>query len=112
MEEFWLGRDDLTPKKARRILRAHGIETVIVSPQSEQLPCSQFDYSGFAVATFGFAMKDPALHTAGTNVQLGFQTAAAELMTRGYRRIGVALTEWIDNRTQNGWRGSKPTSPI
>lgn len=104
VEEFWLGRDGLTPKKARRILRARGIEAVIVSPQSEQLPCSQFDYSGFSVATFGFAMKHPALHTSATNLHLGIQTAAENLTARGYHRIGIAITDWIDNRAQNGYR--------
>jgi len=104
VEEFWLGREGLTPEKARGILRARGIEAVIVSPQSEQLPCSRFDYTGFAAATFGFAMKEPALHTAATNVHLGIRSAAEELRTRGYQRIGIALTEWLDNRVQNGDR--------
>tara|TARA_R110002096_G_scaffold114770_12_gene248867 strand:- start:409 stop:1392 length:984 start_codon:yes stop_codon:yes gene_type:complete len=104
VEEFWLGRDGLTPEKTRRILRARGIEAVIVSPQSEQLPCSQFDYSGFAAATFGFAMSKPSLHTAATNLHLGIQIATEELMARGYRRIGLAVTEWLDSRVQNGYR--------
>ena len=103
-EEFWLGRDGLTAEKARKIFRARGIEAVIVSPQSEELPCSRFDYTGFATATFGFALKQPLLHTAATNVHLGIQAAAEELRARGYRRIGIALTEWLDSRVQNGYR--------
>jgi len=103
-EEFWLGRDGLPPEKARKIFRARGIEAVIVSPQSEELPCSRFDYTGFAAATFGFAMKEPALHTAATNVHLGIRSAAEELRARGYRRLGIALTEWLDGRVQNGYR--------
>lgn len=104
VEEFWLGRDGLTPQKTRRILKARGIEALIVSPQSEQLPCSQFDYSGFSAATFGFAMSHPALHTAATNLHLGIQIATKELVSRGYRRVGLAITEWLDHRVQNGYR--------
>ncbi len=103
VEEFWLGRDGLTPARLRRILRARGVEAVIVSPQSAALPCSQFDYTGFAAATFGFAMSDPPLHTAATNLHVGMKLATTELTRRGYRRIGLAITEWIDHRVQHGY---------
>ena len=104
-EEFWLGRDKLTPARLQKILHARGIEAVIVSPQSTELPCRELDYSPFAAVTFGFAMRDPALHMSGSNLNLGIQMAAAELANRGYQRIGVAITRWIDLRSQNGYSG-------
>jgi len=105
VEEFWLGRDRLTPKRLQGILDARGIDSVIVSPQSLSLPCSALDYSRFAAVAFGFAMRTPALHTCATSMSLGVQLAAAELRKRGYRRIGLAVTEWIDNRSLNGYSG-------
>lgn len=105
VEEFWLGRDGLTPKRLQSILRARGIEGVIVSPQSTQLPCSRLDYAPFAAVAFGYAMREPALHMCAGNMTLGIQTAAAELTRRGYRRIGVAVTQWIVNRSQFGYSG-------
>ncbi len=104
-EEFWLGRDKLTPKRLQKILHARGIEAVIVSPQSSALPCRELDYTPFAAVTFGFAMREPPLHICGTNLNLGIQMAAAELDRRGYQRIGVAVTRWIDFRSQNGYSG-------
>ena len=104
-EEFWLGRDKLTPARLQTILRARGIEAVIVSPQSTELPARELDYSTFAAVTFGFAMREPALHISGSNLNLGIQMAAAELANRGYQRIGVAVTRWIDLRSQNGYSG-------
>jgi len=105
VEEFWLGRDGLTSKRLQGILRARGIEAVIVSPQSLSLPCSALDYSRLAAVAFGFAMRSPALHTCATNVNLGVQLAAGELRKRGYRRIALAVTKWIDNRSLNGYSG-------
>jgi LacI family transcriptional regulator len=78
---------------------------VIVSPQSTQLPCSKLDYSPFAAVAFGYAMREPALHMAAGNMTLGIQTATDELTARGYRRIGVAVTKWIVNRSQFGYSG-------
>lgn len=105
VEEFWLGRDGLTPARLGKILRARGIEGVIVSPQSTQLPCNRLDYAPFAAVTFGYAMREPALHMCAGNMTLGIQTAAAQLAARGYRRVGVAVTKWIVNRSQFGYSG-------
>ena len=105
VEEFWLGRDRLTAKRLQGILDARGIEGVIVSPQSLSLPCSALDYSRLAAVAFGFAMRAPGLHACSTSMSLGVQLAAAQLMRRGYRRIGLAVTQWIDNRSLNGYGG-------
>jgi len=105
VEEFFLGRDGLTPKRLQKILHARGIEGVIVSPQSVQLPCSKLDYSSFAAVTFGNAMSKPALHMTAGNMTLGIQMAAALLRQRGYQRVGVAVTKWIVTRSQFGYSG-------
>ncbi len=105
VEEFFLGRDGLTPKRLQQILNARGIEAVIVSPQSMQLPCAKIDYAPFAAVKFGNAMQEPALHMCAGNMTLGIQMAAEQLSARGYRRIGVAVTQWIVNRSQFGYTG-------
>lgn len=105
VEEFFLGKDGLTPGKLQHVLHARGIEGVIVSPQSMQLPCSKLDYSPFAAVTFGYAMSTPALHMCAGNMTLGIHLAADQLTARGYQRIGVAVTRWIVNRSQFGYSG-------
>ena len=62
VEEFWLGRNGLTPRKLESILQARGIEAVIVSPQSNRLLCAEVDYTPFASVAFGYAMREPAVH--------------------------------------------------
>lgn len=105
VDEFWLGRDGLSPERLQEVLQARGIEGVLVSPQSEQIPCSRIDYARFASATFGYVMREPALHMCAGNMFLGVQIAAGELMRRGYQRIGLAINRWIDDRSQNGYSG-------
>lgn len=105
VEEFWLGRAGLGPQKLQLILKARGIEGVIVSPQSTSLPCSQIDYAPFAAVTFGYAMRTPALHMCAGNMLLGIQAAFEQLSLRGYTRIGVAVTQWIVDRSQFGYSG-------
>jgi LacI family transcriptional regulator len=105
VEEFWLGRDGLSPQRLGQVLQARGIEAVIVSPQSARLLCAEVDYAPFAAATFGYAMREPALHMCAGNMTLGIQAAAEALTALGYRRVGVAVTPWIVNRSQFGYSG-------
>lgn len=105
-EEFWLGKDGLDPAKLVRILQARGIEGIIVSPQSSQMLCAQLDYRPFAAATFGFGLTTPSLHRAAGNMNLGIQLAVRELLARGYKRIGLAVTQWVDHRAEGAYSGA------
>lgn len=105
-EEFWLGKDGLDPARLVGILQARGIEGIIVSPQSSQMLCAQLDYAPFAAATFGFGLTSPSLHRAAGNMNLGIQLAVKELSLRGYKRIGLAVTQWIDHRAEGAYSGA------
>jgi LacI family transcriptional regulator len=105
-EEFFLGRGGLTPARLGGILRARGVEGIIVSPQSSRIIGTELDYSPFAAATFGYGLPSPALHRASTNMTQGILMAATELERRGYRRIGIAITQWIDARADHTYSGA------
>ncbi len=105
-EEFLLGRDGLTPGRLNSILLARGVEGIIVSPQSSRAIGSQLDFAPFAAATFGFGLQSPALHRASTNMTQGILFAAHQLESRGYRRIGIAITQWIDSRADHTYSGA------
>jgi LacI family transcriptional regulator len=105
-EEFFLGRNGLTPARLNSILRARNVEGVIVSPQSSHEIGSQLDYSSFAAATFGYGLQTPALHRASTNMTQGILHATESLGRRGYRRIGIAITHWIDARADHTYSGA------
>lgn len=106
IEEFWLGRDGLTPARLTKILHARGIEGIIVSPQSSRMLCSELDYSQFAAATFGYGLRSPSLHRSAGNMTLGIQIATGHLLARGYQRIGLAVTQWVDDRAQQTYSGA------
>ena len=105
-EEFFLGRDGLTPGRLNAILRARGVEGIIVSPQSSRTIGSQLDFAPFAAATFGYGLPSPALHRASTNMTQGILQASHLLEQRGYLRIGIAITQWIDSRADHTYSGA------
>ncbi len=105
-EEFWLGRGDMNPARLSGILQARGIEGIIVSPQSSRMLCSQLDYGPFAAATFGYGLSQPSLHRAAGNMMLGIHLAVTALAARGYQRIGLAITQWVDARAERAYSGA------
>ena len=62
-----------------------------------------------AAVTFGNAMSTPALHMCAGNMTLGIHTAAEQLHARGYRRIGLAVTQWVDARSDHTYSGAMLT---
>lgn len=105
-EEFWLGRDGVGPERLSDILHARGIEGAIISPQSSRMLCAQLDYSRFAAVTFGYGLQQPSLHRVAGNMTVGIQLAVAQLLARGYQRIGLAITQWVDTRAQHAYSGA------
>lgn len=106
VEEFHLGRGGMTPQRLVSILRARGIEGLIVSPQSTRDYGSQIDFSRFAAVTFGYGLRAPQLHRASTNMMQGILDTAAILTARGYRRIGLAVPVWVDARSNHTYSGA------
>lgn len=105
-EEFVLGGRGFTPTRMNSILRARGVEGLIISPQSSRSISSQLDYAPFAAVTFGYGLATPALHRASTNMTQGIMDAADQLRRRGYRRISIAITPWIDARANHTYSGA------
>ncbi len=103
VEEFWLGIGGLGPARMDRILETRGIRGVIVSPQSASMPVRELDYSRLAAATFGYGLRSPSLHRSAGNMTLAIHLATAELERRGYRRIGLALSRWVEARAENAY---------
>ncbi len=105
VEEFLVGRDGISPARLGGILQARGIEGLIVSPQSSRHIAEQLDFAPFAAATFGYGLQSPALHRASANMMQGILETTERLAQRGYARIGLAVTRWIDTRSGHTYSG-------
>jgi len=105
-EEFFLGRGGITAQRLSTILASRGIEGLIISPRSSRAIGAQLNYTPFAAATFGYGLQRPALHRASTNMTQGILQATAELHARNYRRIGLVVTQWINDRSDHTYSGA------
>jgi len=106
VDEFLLGKDGLTSRRLQAILAARGIEGVIFSLEVSRGIFEGFDFSQFACSTLGYGLRVPGLHRASTNMMQGLLNAFELLAGRGYRRIGLAVTPWVNDRSDHAYSGA------
>lgn len=59
-------------------------------------------WSRYASVAMGYSMTQPPLHRVGTNLFHGFGLVFKKAFELGYRRIGVAISQEYDQRTNHG----------
>lgn len=106
VDEFVLGRDGLTASRLQTILAARGIEGIVFSLEVSRGLFEGFDFSPFSCSTLGYGLRVPALHRASTNMMQGLLNAFTLLASRGYRRIGLAVTPWVNERADHAYSGA------
>ncbi len=84
------------PARLRSILTARGIRGIIIMPAPAGLTSLDFDFSGFATATIGHTIVDPPLPRVASDIYSGTIDALNELVRRGYTRIGMISTDYVD----------------
>lgn len=106
VEEFFLGQNGLNAARLKEILQYRCIEAIIASPPSLPRHLTDFDFSGFASVTFGYGLQKPELHRVSSNMTQGILSALAYLSSKGYQRVGIVITEWIDRRADYTYSGA------
>lgn len=86
-----------------RVLSARGVLGVIIGPMLGKRDCFSLDWSKFAAIAFGYSMVKPELHRVVPNHAQILRTAFEKCRARGFRRVGLALTEESDARSNRLW---------
>ena len=97
LEHFWLGA--LTGRRASQILLSRGIRGLIVGPLDRAGLSPQLDWAEFTAVALGRSMITPAITTVSSHHGHSVELAWAHARARGYRRIGLVLTEEAEART-------------
>ncbi|MBX3735763.1 MAG: LacI family DNA-binding transcriptional regulator [Candidatus Didemnitutus sp.] len=107
LEDFWLREPGMTPARFVRILRARGIQGVLIGRMPGwETTLMEYDWSGFSVAALGISLKAPLFHRVRENHFQTTSLAAVRCFERGYRRIGLAFDRADDiGRMNDMWVG-------
>lgn len=106
LEEFWLNRTEVAPKRLSKILFNRGIRSVIVAQLPEPDVFPDFEWQHFASVCCGNSLQAPALHRVTSNIFQGHLLVWESLRRLGYQRIGLSLPMAHDVRVNHLWQGS------
>lgn len=87
--------------RLEKILRARGINGLLLPPAQNPGFELRMDYSRFSVVRFGYSFRHPVLHTVANAQFRTVLVTVQKLVALGYKRIGLFLTHDQDERT--GW---------
>ncbi|MCX6950572.1 MAG: LacI family DNA-binding transcriptional regulator [Verrucomicrobia bacterium] len=104
--EFSAGRDGLRPDGYARVLRARGVQGVIFLYTEPTGLMADFPWSEFASIEIDYGQREPALHTVCLDHYMTLTSALTRLQGIGYRRIGLFVSKFKDERISYKWSGA------
>lgn len=112
LEEFNLGEESITPRRLNGILRARGIRGLVIAPHLNPGATLDLEWGYFAAATCGFTLASPSLHRATSCHFQAMHIAWDEVIRKGYRRVGLALSADQNQRVNEQSRGGILTKQL
>lgn len=106
IEVVWMREAGMSPRRLGDVLRARGIQGLLLAPQPIANSTLDFDWGSFASVTFGYTLHEPALHGVSNHHFRSMLVLLEHLQGRGYRRCGYVEERRVDARVSHGWLGA------
>ncbi len=104
--EFSAGRDGLKLDGYVRVLRARGVQGVIFLFTEPTELMADFPWGEFASIEIDYGQREPVLHTVCLDHYMTLTGALRRLHGRGYRRVGLFISRFKDERIAHKWSGA------
>jgi DNA-binding LacI/PurR family transcriptional regulator len=101
--EFSVGADGLGAEGYGRVLSARGVHGVIFLYTEPTNVMADFPWGDFSTIEIDYGKREPVLHTVCLDHFETLTSALARLQAMGYRRIGLFLTQFKDQRIAHKW---------
>lgn len=99
LEIHWLANPAMNHQRFIDMLRARGIEGIILAPQERHGTQLDLDLHDFAVVTLSFSLAKPALHVVHGELFSGIETLYKQFVEYGHKNIGLLIDTENDGRT-------------
>lgn len=107
VDEIWTGAPGMTSARVAKVLRARGIEGLIIPPNyASGGGHLSIDLSDLAVVQHCHSIWRPQLHRVEPHNFQNMMAAMREVVRRKYRRIGMVLFLGLDRLTGHEWEGA------
>jgi LacI family transcriptional regulator len=94
---------NLSYEKLNRILQNRGIRGLIIAPLKKSRARLKLDWGAFSSITLGHSLVHPRLNRVAHDLVRSMITIMRRLRQLGYRRIGLAIPDELEERNNYGW---------
>lgn len=103
IEEFWLHETGMNAAKLCQILKARGIQGVLMPPHPQPGTEPPLNFADYSVVAFGYSMRPINVHVVTNHHSHSMTLMMEQLHALGYRRIGFfSKNDWND-KVDNAW---------
>ena len=104
LEEIrWLA--DCSPKRFEKILRARGVQGLLIPPHHTKLDWGDFDWSHFSAIRFGLSVENPDINLVSADHFRAVVMAIRKINEYGYKKIGLIVGEDFDRNLGGSFTG-------
>lgn len=103
VEPFWLADPTLPPKRMEVVLRTRNVQGLLFAPAPEVNLRVEIDCSPFACVGLELYVALPVVHRVMPDHKHAVVESLDQLRRRGYRRIGLAIRRYADERAALNW---------
>lgn len=103
LEEFWLHEQGMSAHRFCAMLQARGIHGLVLAPLPTPNAALALEWEHFATVALGFTLTQPGVHRVSNDHFHSLIIAFEECRKLGYRRIGLALSEAVNEKVQRRW---------
>jgi LacI family transcriptional regulator len=101
VETFQIDAPGMTPERLSKLLRARGIQGLILSPRIPHPgPMPDLEWEHFSPVALGFSITNLAVHRVCTYHSHNMRLCLTQMRTHGYRRVGLILPREIYERSR------------
>ncbi|AHF90973.1 LacI family transcriptional regulator [Opitutaceae bacterium TAV5] len=107
LEEYWAREPGMTPRRLQSVLVNRGVRGVLAGPVAdEDSRTFAFAWERFSVVAATAAFPDVTMHRARPRNFENSRLALAEAHALGYRRIGLMLDDYVNERSAHAIRSA------
>ena len=103
LEDHCLHAEGVSTKSMERVLRARGVNGLLLAPQLSPDTAIDFPFGKFSAVTLGYTLSTPQLHVVTLHQFRAMAKLFRKLVGLGYRRIGLAISADSDGRADHNW---------
>ncbi len=103
LEEHWMGEAAHSGARMSTILETRGIPGVLIAPLPEHGHRLGLDWSRFSTVALGWSFNEVPTHHIANSGFHSINTALAACRDRGFTRIGFAIPQIVDDKTEHIW---------